>query len=84
MIQKCKNCGCWCSAPYKKSPYALGRFIDSLFGTEGGAEFKCQCGNTWMELDRRKDQTAQYNKENSEKGDTSNTKSTLQLSGKNR
>ena len=51
MIQKCTQCGAWCSAPYQKSPYALGRFIDGLFGTEGGAEFKCQCGNTWMELD---------------------------------
>lgn len=64
MIQKCTQCGAWCSAPYQKSPYALGRFIDGLFGTEGGAEFKCQCGNTWMELDRNKDQTVQYNAEN--------------------
>ena len=81
MIQKCSKCGTWCSAPYKKSPYALGRFIDSLFGTEGGAEFKCQCGNTWMELDRRKDQTAQYESETAKNSADSNSKASLKFTG---
>lgn len=67
MYQKCEKCGRWCIAPYEKSPYKIGRFIDSLLGYEGGACFRCECGNEWVELDKTKDQVSKFRKEKSPK-----------------